>query len=94
MNTTIVGTPKDGCYICLEGIKHGNRFMTLFKFSEGDYTKSAKGETWYRILGYADTHEDAMKILHPFPGDRERSLHDYIIKTTLQMNGVIPMDRY
>lgn len=92
MNTPIIGTPKDGCYVCLEGIQHGNRFMTTFRFKDGDPTKSAKGETWYRVLGYADTHEEAMKILYPVPGSADRALHDYFMKSMLKMQGVIPMD--
>ena len=92
MNATIIGTPKEGCYICLEGIQHENRFMTLFRFDSGDYTKLATGEVAYRILGYADTHEEAMTILYPVPGDSDRALNDYIRKMLLKIHGVIPID--
>ena len=93
LNSPIIGTPKAGCFVCLEGIEHGNRFMSLHRLGN-DPTKSAKGETWYRILGYADTHEEAMNILHPNPGDRERALNEYVRKTMLKMAGIIPLNSY
>ena len=59
-------TPVNGCYVCLEGIKHRNRFMTIWN-SEFDCTKSAKGETWYKIIGYADTRASALDIIYCAP---------------------------
>lgn len=75
----------------LEGIQHGNRFYTTNVPGE-DPTKSAKGETWYRVLGYANTSEEAQKILYPNPGDAERSMREYIQKMGLKMAGILPMD--
>ena len=83
-------TPKHGCYVCLEGIQHGNRFMTLWKEGD-DPTKSFKGEMWYRVLGYADTHADAMEILYPVPGSADKALQDYMVETMLKIAGVFPM---
>ena len=49
--------------VLLESIKYGNRFMS--KHTEGsDPTKSAAGETWYRVLGYANTVEEAQIKLY------------------------------
>jgi hypothetical protein len=76
-------------YVALEGIEHGNRFFTSHKAGD-DPTKSAKGETWYRVLGYADTIEEAQKIIYPNPGDAEWALRLYVIKTAIKM-GLIPV---
>lgn len=84
-------TPVDGCYICLEVIKHKNRFMTMWRDDGHDYTKSAAGETWYRILGYADTHSDALQIIYPNPGDHEHVLRGYLVDVVLKMHGLIPI---
>lgn len=82
--------PKDGGYICLEGIKQGNRFMTTYHDDGHDYTQSIH-VTSYKILGYADTHEAAMKILYPNEGDKEVALLNYMVKIRLQMDGIIPI---
>lgn len=55
-------------FVVLEGLKHGNRFYSTNTPGE-DPTKSAKGETWYKVIGYADTVEEAERILYPNPGD-------------------------
>lgn len=78
-------------FVVLEGIEHGNRFYSMHTPGT-DPTKSAMGETWYRVLGYADTSEEAQAILWPNPGDSERALHDYVMKTALKMHGALPMD--
>jgi len=58
----VLPTPEDK-YVLLQGIKHGNRFFTSYKTGD-DPTKSAKGETWYIILGYAATIEEAQVKLY------------------------------
>jgi hypothetical protein len=64
-------------YVALEGLQHGNRFYT--SHSEGnDPTKSAQGETWYRVLGYANTPEEAFAIIYPTEADYIRAENDYI----------------
>lgn len=49
-------------FVLLEGIKHGNRFISSYTPGE-DPTKSAAGETWYRVLGYASSVEEAQRKL-------------------------------
>lgn len=68
--------PKVGGFVALEGIKHGNKFLCLY--TEGyDYTTSKDGETWYRILGYADTHEEAVRILYSTKLDENNAMKEY-----------------
>ncbi len=50
-------------YVILEGIEHGNRFFSTYTEGE-DPTKSAEGETWYKILGYADSVGEAQIKLY------------------------------
>ena len=64
-NEAIVPKPDDK-FVLLEGIRYGNRFFTTHTPGE-DPTKSAKGETWYRILGYAATIKEAQDKLHSTP---------------------------
>lgn len=78
-------------FVVLEGIEHGNRFYSTNVPGE-DPTKSAKGETWYHVLGYADTAEEAQAILFPNPGDADKALHDYMVKTMLKMSDAISVD--
>ncbi len=47
-------------FVILQGVieeNFGQRFYTTN--NEPDPTKSDKGETWYKIIGYADTQEEA-----------------------------------
>jgi hypothetical protein len=50
----------------LEGVipeNFGNKFFS--PFTKGDEpTKSATGETWYKVLGYAKTVEEAQMKLY------------------------------
>jgi hypothetical protein len=43
-------------YVCLEGLKEGNRFFTTNTPGE-DPTKLFDGTVAYKVLGYADTVE-------------------------------------
>jgi hypothetical protein len=57
-----VKTPKNN-FVLLQSIKTNDRFFTSYK--EGDEpTKSAGGEIWYTVLGYAETVEEAQKKLY------------------------------
>lgn len=48
----------------LEGLEHGNKF---FSTNDGsDPTKSGTGETWYKIIGYAESIEEAPFKLYGF----------------------------
>jgi hypothetical protein len=49
-------------FVLLEGVEHGNRFFTTNRRGE-DPTKSATGETWYRILSYASSVDEAQQNL-------------------------------
>ena len=58
--------PTDStAYVLLEGLKHGNRFFSPYIKGE-DPTKSANGETWYRILGYTNTIREAQIELYGY----------------------------
>lgn len=50
-------------FILLEGIKHRNRFFTS-NAPDKDQTRGNTGEVWYRVLGYADTAEEAQTKLY------------------------------
>ena len=69
-------------FVCLEGIIQGNKFYT--SNSEKDPRFSAKGELWYKIIGYADSSEEAVKILYPTKEEENRaiaqSVFDLIVK--------------
>lgn len=84
MNNPINYIPQNGCYVCLEGLGHGNKFITTFQISD-DPTKSAEGEIWYKILGYAPTHEQALRIIYPTKQDQDRALVDYVTETLCKM---------
>ena len=49
--------------VCLEGIKHGNRFFSTNTKGD-DPTKSAKGETWYKVLAYCDEAKEAQAVIY------------------------------
>jgi hypothetical protein len=59
---------EDTKFVLLEGIRLGNQFFTGYAKGE-DPTTSAKGEKWYKVLGYASTVEEAQTKLYgkPFP---------------------------
>lgn len=50
-------------FVLLEGIRNGNRFFTL-NDTESDPTRGCTGNAWYRIIGYADTVEEAQIKLY------------------------------
>jgi len=75
-------------FVCLEGIQHGNRFFSRNSPGDGDPTKSAKGETWYRVLGYADTPEEARRILYPTQEEENAALLRYLRRTAAEMEGL------
>ena len=52
-------------YIMLQGLKLGNRFITSNDITESEEEKCKlnTGETVYRILGYADSIEEAQHKL-------------------------------
>lgn len=74
-------------YIALEGIEHGNRFYTSNDPNK-DQTKSFKGELWYRVLGYADSSEEARRILYPTKADEEFALLKHNLEMVMKMSGV------
>jgi hypothetical protein len=58
MNKRSLAVPE---YVILEGIKEGNRFYT--SHTEGtDETKLANGKVAYKIIGYANTDEEAQRM--------------------------------
>jgi len=60
-------------YIVLEGIERGNRFYTT-NAPNYDHTKLLDGTVAYKILGYADSGDDARKIIGPIALNILRSL--------------------
>ncbi|MDE2105879.1 MAG: hypothetical protein KGL39_52135 [Patescibacteria group bacterium] len=77
-------------YVMLEGIKHGNRFITGNKPGE-DPTKSAEGETWYRVLGYAATIKEAQDQLYDSPEGMQQALEQYAFEMAIKAG--VPMSR-
>lgn len=65
-NKAIMATRENAEYVCLEGLKHGNRFYSNNE-PEIDPTLSAEGELWYRVLGYADSSDEALSIIASAP---------------------------
>ena len=61
-----MATRENAEYVCLEGLKHGNRFYSNNE-PEIDPTLSAEGELWYRVLGYADSSDEALSIIASAP---------------------------
>jgi hypothetical protein len=55
--------PKTAELICLEGVHAGNRFYSRNCPENGDQSKLADGTVAYRILGYANTSEEALDII-------------------------------
>lgn len=51
-------------YVCLEGLKHGNRFFTSCDKESDENSKLRDGTVAYKILGYANTSEKAQEILY------------------------------
>jgi len=51
---------------CVTSGKDENWWCSFFttNVAGSDPTKSYKGETWYKIIGYADTVEEAQQILY------------------------------
>lgn len=70
-------------FVCLEGVHHQNRFYSTYTEGEDPRLSAAGGEVWYRILGYADTSEEALSILgisHK-PLDRLLDITNNLLKT-------------
>jgi len=82
-------------YICLEGIEEGNRFYTM-NSNKPEPEKLADGTVAYRVLGYADTDEEARKILygpeHNDPFNKAVRLTDYLMKMPLKQLGISEED--
>lgn len=66
-------------YVVLKGIREGNKFFT--SFNGDDPTRLATGEVAYEVLGYANTVEEAQKILHPTKLDRDLAIAEHLKKT-------------
>jgi hypothetical protein len=49
-------------FIVLQSIEHGSKFYST-NTRGGDPRKLATGELAYRVIGYADTDEQAQKIV-------------------------------
>lgn len=53
-------------FVLLEGVTEKNegcRFFTIYD-GQSDPTKSEKGDTWYKIIGYSNTVEEAQIKLY------------------------------
>lgn len=51
-------------YVLLEGISTGKRFFSSYTEGEDPTLSATTGEVWYKILGYADSVEDAQMKLY------------------------------
>lgn len=83
--------PILGCYICLKGIKHGNKFMTTWQPNH-DFTHLHDGTLAYEIIGYATTHEAAMRILYPTQEEEDRAYNKFVTEAYLKSQGLLPID--
>ena len=70
-------------FVVLKGIKEGNKFFTSHDGT--DPTKLANGEVAYEVLGFANTVEEAQKILWPTREDRDIDLSLWMAKTIEDM---------
>jgi hypothetical protein len=62
-------------FVILQGLEHGNKFFTDHKQGD-DPTKLLDGTVAYKVLGYADTVEQAQVFLYgrAYPLDRPRAV--------------------
>ena len=51
-------------YVALRSIRTGDKFWTSHDGNH-DVTKGGNGETWYEIIGFANTPEEAQRLLWP-----------------------------
>lgn len=49
-------------YVVLESLEYRSRFYSP-NLNSSDPTLSGTGETWYRVLGYANTGDEARDII-------------------------------
>ena len=73
-------------FVCLEGLEFRNKFITSFKSGDADPTLSAKGERWYRIIGYAETIWQAQAILY---GTKEADRVEFENATLVRRSKVV-----
>lgn len=78
-------------WVVLRGIQHDNVFITT-NTPGNDPTKSEKGETWYEVLGYTDTIEEAQTLIAGYNiakyGDADFPLKVYVAKMMAQIEGM------
>lgn len=57
---------KNSKFVVLEGLEHGNVFYTHNDPNkpESEKVKSGNGDVWYKIVGYADTSEEALSKIN------------------------------
>ena len=60
--------------VVLEGLEHHNRFYSTYTGGGEDPTITRDGKVSYKVLGYADTDEEARAILYDAVELRERAL--------------------
>lgn len=73
-------------FVCLEGLKEGNQFYTSYSLGD-EPGKLGNGEVAYKVLGYADSSEEALGVLgygKSVEEDRKR-IADYLYKTGMGM---------
>jgi hypothetical protein len=67
--------------VVLEGLKEGNRFFSI-NIEGKDPIKLSDGTIAYRVLGYADTDEEALEILRRGDSRSEKEIiSEYLLKT-------------
>lgn len=84
-------------YVCLEGIQEQNRFYTMHDENR-DERKLHDGTIAYKILGYAETDEEARVILygpnHNDPFEKAVRFSDYLMKMPYKEMGMSEDDIY
>jgi hypothetical protein len=78
--------------VVLEGIELGNRFITTRGNEARDPRLSAKGEVWYRVIGYAETQEEAEMLLYPTLRESRKAEARWLADFARKMAGAISAD--
>ena len=74
-------------YICLESSDHKSKFYTMNNKSKTEYEATlCQGKPEYHILGYANTEEEARRILYPTVEEEAKAIHDYILDIVEKMS--------
>jgi hypothetical protein len=78
-------------YVVLKGIERGNVFYSSNTPGK-DPTKSATGKTWFEVLGYADTGDEARLVIDDYNvkryGDADFPLKRYLADLAIKLESL------